>query len=335
MIQFNFKEDLMLIAIALILVPIILWLLITQPVTTFQSSKNETDHVKSENLKKDVYTITEQFSHRGFTDIETLNKTAEFIYKRFSQYTQDVSYQTYQVKDESININEEYRNVSAYFKGTESCSEGHYVIGGHYDTFAGLVGANDNTSAVAALLELARLLKKHPPKCDVQLVAYSLEEPPFFRTQNMGSYIHAKQLEEEKSKVKLAIILDMIGYYNDEENSQNYPLPLLKTFYPNRANFIALVSNMSWENIMHLREAKSIFKETNNLPVYSITAPSFIPGVDFSDHQNYWKLNYPAIFVTDTAFYRSDNYHTEHDKPETLDYERMAKVVESVFHVVR
>lgn len=264
-----------------------------------------------------------------------MDKTAGYIYNTFSKYTENVEYQTFQVNDERIDVNETYRNVIAHFKGTNSCSEGIYIIGAHYDTFSELVGANDNTSAIAALLELARLFEKYPPKCDLQLVAYSLEEPPFFRSEHMGSYIHAKKLKEQNQNVKLAVILDMIGYYNDEENSQNYPLPLLKAFYPNKANFIALVSNMSWDNIMHLREAKSIFKETNNLPVYSITAPSFIPGVDFSDHQNYWAFNYPAIFVTDTAFYRSDNYHTEHDKPETLDYERIAKVVESVFEVVR
>jgi Zn-dependent M28 family amino/carboxypeptidase len=227
----------------------------------------------------------------------------------------------------------EYRNVIANFKGTTTCSEGLTVVGAHYDTYAGFSGANDNTSSVAGLLELARLLKAHPPKCDVQLVAYTLEEPPAFATKKMGSFIHAQRLKEQNIKVKVAIVMETIGVFNDAQDSQNYPVPLMKLYYPNRANFIAVVSNFA--NILEVREAKNILKRTSDLPVYSINAPAIIPGVDFSDHRNYWELNIPSLMITDTAFYRTDTYHTTKDTPETLDYERMAKVVEGVFEMVR
>ena len=88
------------------------------------------------------------------------------------------------------------------------------------------------------------------------------------------------------------------------------------------------------ENILHLRDVKSHFKK-GTLPTYSMSAPSFIPGIDFSDYQSYWKMGYPAILISDTAFYRSDNYHTQKDTPDTLNYENMAKVVDGVFEVVR
>src|SRR5437867_4429211 len=63
-------------------------------------------------------------------------------------------------------------------------------------------------------------------------------------------------------------------------------------------------------------------------------APAWIPGIDFSDHRSYWAQGYPAVMVTDTAFYRNDRYHTPRDTPDTLDYRRMADVVRGVHRAV-
>jgi len=335
MIKFNLKEDIMITLIVLMLFPFIVWFLISQPTFGFGSKKSETTYVKSENLKHHVYTIVETFNDRGYTNTEMLDNTAEYIYNEFSKYSDDVSYQDFEVEAFLDDPKRGYKNVIANFRGAEKCDDEVYIVGAHYDTFAGFAGANDNTSAIAGILELARLFKEHPPKCNLQIVAYSLEEPPFFRTEKMGSFIHAKSLQEKNTKVKLAIVLDMIGFYSDEENSQSYPFSFMAWYYPSKANFVSIVSNLSLENILHTRDAKSIFKVSSDLPVYSINAPSFVPGIDFSDHQNYWKLGYPAIFISDTAFYRSDNYHTVKDTPNTLDYEKMAKVVEGVFEFIK
>jgi len=178
------------------------------------------------------------------------------------------------------------------------------------------------------------LFKDNPPKCTLQIVAYTLEEPPFFRTRKMGSFIHAQSLKNSGQKVKLAIVLDMIGFFSDEENSQSYPLSLMSLYYPSKANYISIVSNLSFKNIQYVRKIKSVFSYTSKLPTYSINAFSFLPGIDFSDHHNYWKFDYPAILITDTAFYRSDNYHTMNDTPDTLNYEKMAKVIGGVFNMV-
>ena len=320
--------------VVLTLFPFIVWFLISQPTFGFQSKKSETTFVKAENLKSHVYTIVETFNDRGYTNTEMLDNTAEYIYNEFAKYSDEVSYQNFEVEGFLDDPKRGYKNVIANFKGAESCDDEVYIVGAHYDTFAGFAGANDNTSAIAGLLELARLLKDNPPKCNLQIVAYSLEEPPFFRTEKMGSFVHAQSLKENGTKVKLAIVLDMIGFYSDEENSQSYPFPFMAWYYPSKANFISIVGDLSLTNILHVRDAKSHFKKSD-LSVYSINAPSFVPGIDFSDHQNYWKLGYPAIFITDTAFYRSDNYHTVKDTPDSLDYEKMAKVVEGVFEVVR
>ena len=323
----------MTVLIAVLVFITIVWFMVAQPTFTSQCKRDSVEHIKAENLKEYVYTIVEKFNDRVYSNMEMLNGTATYIYDEFSKYSDEVSYQTYELKEFVDNEVFEYKNVIANFKGTSNCSEGLIIVGGHYDTFGGHAGANDNTSAVAGLLELARVLKANPPKCNVQIVAYTLEEPPAFGTEKMGSFIHAKRLKEKNVKVKVAIVLDMIGFYSDEENSQAYPAPLMDLYYPKQANFISVVSNFT--NILEVREAKNILKETSNLPVYSINAPAMIPGIDFSDHRNYWKFDYPALMISDTAFYRSNNYHTENDKPDTLDYEKMAKVLEGVFEIVR
>ena len=76
-------------------------------------------------------------------------------------------------------------------------------------------------------------------------------------------------------------------------------------------------------------------RSATTLPVQSINAPTWIPGIDFSDHASFWAAGMPALMVTDTAFYRNPHYHRSSDLPNTLDYPRMAQVVEAVLAVVR
>jgi len=167
----------------------------------------------------------------------------------------------------------------------------------------------------------------------VELVAYSLEEPPHFRTESMGSAVHAASLEAKKARVRAMISLEMIGCFSDEKDSQAYPLGVLKLLYPSTGNFIAVVGRIGGGRLV--RVVKTAMRAATRLPVESINAPGFIPGIDFSDHLSYWEHGYPAVMVTDTAFYRNPRYHTSDDTPDTLDYERMALVVDGVVAAVR
>ena len=321
--------------ITLLLLALIPIYLVTQPTLRLQRSKEKPRLIKAENLKEHVYTIVERFYDRSYKNIAMLDDTAQYIHEHFAKYCDDVKLEPFKVKSFSLKGEYlEYQNVVATFEGSEG-KEGEYiVVGGHYDTFAGHAGANDNTSAVAGLMELSRVLSLHPPKSNIILIAYCLEEPPFFGTQKMGSFKHAQNLKLENKNVKLAIVMDMIGFYSLEKGSQQYPIPLMKLFYPDSANYISVVSNLSWKNIFYTRKTKNIFKQSSNLPVYSINAPISMDGIDFSDHRNYWKFDYPAIMITDTAFYRTDNYHTPNDTPDTLNYENMAKVMDGIFELV-
>lgn len=208
------------------------------------------------------------------------------------------------------------------------------VIGAHYDSAGKLPGADDNASGVAGLLELARMLYSKPPTDRTfELVFFASEEPPYFGTEHMGSYHHAHKKDQHRA---LILVLEMIGYFSDEPQSQHYPSPVLAALYPTTGNFIALVSNL--DATQAVRQSKGLFtayfEYHGHLDVVSLTAPTFIRGVDFSDHRNYWETGVPALMVTDTAFYRNAYYHTEYDTYEKLDYEKMAHVVNAVFVTV-
>ena len=206
------------------------------------------------------------------------------------------------------------------------------VIGAHYDGCEPFPAADDNASGVAVLLELARLLAANPPKGRVELVAWSLEEPPYFRTVSMGSYFHARSLADGKVKVRAAISLETMGFYKDEAGTQHFPAPGLSLLYSTQANYLAVVGDLG--QIGLTRKVKAAMKAGSPLPVFSINAPVAIPGIDFSDHLNYWKFGYPAVMITDTAFNRNANYHTQTDTLDTLDYPRLAQATEGVFEAV-
>ena len=195
-----------------------------------------------------------------------------------------------------------------------------------------LPGADDNASGVAGLIELAYLLGKTSLPVRVELVAFTLEEPPFFRTPFMGSAIHAASLKKQGVKVRIMFALEMIGFFSDASHSQGFPLSILRLFYPSQGNFIAVVGKLGQGSVV--RRVKQAMRGPSLLPVYSINAPRFVPGIDFSDHLNYWEAGYEAVMITDTAFYRNQGYHTLQDTPDTLDYERMAMVVQGVYAAI-
>ncbi|MBI5150351.1 MAG: M28 family peptidase [Candidatus Omnitrophica bacterium] len=214
-----------------------------------------------------------------------------------------------------------YRNIVV---GTNKSFTGeHIIIGAHYDSCFN-PGADDNASGIAGLLELARMLKKPDLKVPVMFVAFTNEEPPFFMTGQMGSAVFVRALKESSVKVKAAVILEMIGYYPDGLFSQKY-LPLLGPFYPNKADFVAIVGNFASRGVVDFLD--NDFKRHQYFPVCALIAPSFVPGINFSDHWSFWQEGYPAVMITDTAYLRNKNYHTATDTVTTLDYEKMAKVV--------
>ena len=205
------------------------------------------------------------------------------------------------------------------------------LVGAHYDTVRGTPGADDNASGIAALLELTRMFATAETARTLRFVAFVNEEPPFFFWSQMGSGVYAEAAKTRGENIRLMISLEMLGAYNEQPGSQSYPL-LLRHFYPGRANFIAMVSNRASRK--ELSQFVAAFKSRSDFPVESLATFEIIPGVAWSDHLSFWRAGYPAIMVTDTAFYRNAAYHTADDTPEKLNYPAMARVVEGLFHAL-
>ena len=272
------------------------------------------------NLRKDLLTITQTKNFRNFQHVETLDAVANYIQSEFKKISPVISEQEYYAEGRK------YRNVICSF---DTDHVERIIIGAHYDVCEDQQGADDNASGIAGLLELARMLKNYHGKYRIDLVAYSLEEPPFFKTAYMGSYVHAKYLHEHKIKVKGMISLEMIGYFSDQKNSQHYPLGIFKLFYGNRGNFITIVRKFS--NGSFCRKFTRKMKKNAEVKTKTFKGPKWVEGVDFSDHLNYWLFGYSALMITDTSFFRNENYHNEGDTVDKLDIKRMAEVVDGVY----
>lgn len=205
------------------------------------------------------------------------------------------------------------------------------VIGAHYDTVVHSPGADDNASGVAVLLELARLMRSETPQRTIRLVAFANEEPPFYFSDEMGSRHYARSCKEHGEKIVAMLSLETMGHYSDTLNSQHYPFPL-GLFYPNTGNFLAFVGNLPSRPLLH--RAINTFRQQAAIPSQGLAAPGMITGIAWSDHWSFWQEGYPGIMLTDTAFFRSSLYHTAGDTEETLDYDRLARVVGGLLHTV-
>ena len=276
-------------------------------------------------LRSDVEALTGLPGFRCFERPDDLDRAATWVRSALEESGLPVEEQPFGVGGWT------YKNFIARYGPV---SAPLLVIGAHYDVCGEQPGADDNASAVAGLLELARLLGRHRPEMThrVELALWPLEEPPNFRTPDMGSAVHADLLAHRNADVSGMICLEMIGYFSDEPGSQEYPAPGMGLFYPSRGIFISVVGNgSSW---WFTRRVKARMAGATELPVRSINAPTVVPGVDFSDHLNFWRHGWNAVMITDTAFFRNPNYHEVTDTPDTLDYERLAHVVTGVYAAV-
>lgn len=289
----------------------VLWYLTTLPFTNPVPWRGE--RASSDALSRHVHRLALDLPPRG-DDPQALAASAAYIFDEFRRYG-DPQYQEFEVRGAT------YKNVLLRF---ENGGAKKVVVGAHYDAYAGLPGADDNASGTAGVLELARLIAQKAPGIDVELVAYALEEPPYFATEDMGSFHHAKG-----DNADLVIVLEMIGYFSDKAGSQQYPVPSLEHLYSDVGDFIALVGR--FEEIFPVRTMKAAMQGAANLKVQSLTFAPVLPGIALSDHRNYWALGRKAVMVTDTALARNPYYHTPDDTPDKLDYRKMADVVTGIY----
>jgi Zn-dependent M28 family amino/carboxypeptidase len=223
---------------------------------------------------------------------------------------------------------EEGENLIAEIGGNDEI----VVVGAHYDTVEGSPGADDNASGVAALIAIARASIDARPKRTLRFAFFANEEPPHFQTQSMGSWRYARRCRDRRERVVAMLSLESLGYYDDAPGTQQYP-PLMAPFYPGTANFIGFAGNLASRALV--KECTRSFRRHSSVPAESAALPELVPEIGWSDQWAFWRCGWPALMVTDTAPFRNPHYHASTDTPDTLDYERLARVTEGLIGVVQ
>lgn len=267
-------------------------------------------------LRQHVQTLAGEIGERNIYREAALNAAANYIEVELADSGHTVKRQSYRARGV------ECCNLEVVLPGRRWPEES-LVVGAHYDTVWKSPGADDNASAVAALIEIARLLKDAAPGRTLKLVAFVNEEPPFFFWSEMGSQIYARAARSRRENIRMMISLEMLGYYRDTPGSQAYP-PLFKHFHPDRGNFIGFVSNIGSRHVM--RRAEQAFRRHSDFPLETTAAFGWIPGIAWSDHISFWRAGYRGFMCTDTAFFRNPHYHGTDDTPDKLDYPRMTRL---------
>ncbi|GAA4354013.1 M28 family peptidase [Hymenobacter saemangeumensis] len=273
-------------------------------------------------LQADVAFLTSIHPARNCHNLTSLNKAADYIKGAFEKLDCAIAEQQFKADGRL------YRNIIASFGPPEA---ERIVLGAHYDVCGDQPGADDNASAVAGLLETARLLHQNKPKLSLRIdfVAYPNEEPPYFATDYMGSAVHANSLKKAGAKVRAMICYEMIGYFSDAPNSQSFPNEALARMYPSTGNFIVVVGKTGQEAITE--RVQRLMQPHAKIDVQRINLPESMGLAGLSDHRNYWRCGYQAVMINDTSFLRNPNYHQKTDTIDTLDFPRMAEVVNGVY----
>jgi Zn-dependent M28 family amino/carboxypeptidase len=247
-----------------------------------------------------------------------LNEAAEYIHHHFAL-------NGYAVIEHSYGAgSQQFRNISVELAGVNLPGE-IIVVGAHYDSVVGSPGADDNASGIAALLELARLLKGKRFSRTIRLIAFPNEEMPLGLTDLSGSVVSANESAMQHEDIVGMFSLEMLGYYSYSKNSQHFPKGVPPIF-PEEGNFIAFVANIASRSL--LRSAIKCFRQQNIFPSEGLAVPEIlVPAIARSDNRSYWRAGFRAVMITDTAEFRNPHYHAGSDLPDTLDYQGFARVV--------
>lgn len=275
-------------------------------------------------LRRDLEILAGQIGDRNLCRPRAYQMAADWLATSLAKSGYDVQRQTYKVQGQPC------ANLFVEIAG-DNRREEIVVVGAHYDSVAGTVGANDNGTGSVAVLALARRFAKSKPSRTLRFVLFANEEPPYFQTGDMGSLVYARRCKANKENVVAMLSLETIGYYSDAKNSQNYPPPF-SLFYPSTGNFIGFVGNTKSAELV--TKCVGSFRQHAQFPSEGAAAPGQIQGVGWSDHWSFWQAGYPALMVTDTAPFRYPHYHQRSDTPDKVDYGKMARVVDGLQGVI-
>ena len=271
----------------------------------------------AKNTREIIHHLSVDLGERTIRKFENLDRARAFIIQYFTRYGVVPSEETYTVNGRTVS------NIIAEIRGTE-LPDTIILVGAHYDTIEDTPGADDNASGIAGLLELFRLLSPMKFRKTVRFVAFTLEEPPFFSTELMGSMVNAKNCRKRKDNIELMVCLEMLGF-GSRKCHQDYPLNHNKKEFPAYGNYMSIISLPS--NAPYVYLWKKIYNSRAHCKIFEYIGPASIPGMDLSDHMSFIRNGYKAIMISDTGFYRNKNYHSPDDTIDTINFRLLANTV--------
>jgi Zn-dependent M28 family amino/carboxypeptidase len=275
--------------------------------------------------KNTVETLSVQIGERSSVVYENIEKARQYIYDTFAEMGGHPSYDFYTVEGK------QYANIVVEIEGKGKRKNEIVIIGAHYDTVEGSSGANDNATGIAGLLELYRILSQHKTGRTIRLVAFTLEEPPYFNSECMGSMVYASRCAKKAEIVSLMVSLDMIGY-GGMFVKQNYPFEEMKNKYPTTGDFLSVATLPCYSSQAFLW--KKLFNQYAKNKLHEFVAPASVEGISYSDHLSFHKMGYPSLLISDTGLYRNENYHTENDTVDTVNFRFLAENIVNIGHTI-
>lgn len=276
---------------------------------------------QAQRMYEDVSFLTQLRPFRNYENLESLAAVVNYLKEELKLLSLGFFEQKWMAEGN------EYTNLIHSYQPSNTR---RLIMGAHYDVCGDQPGADDNGSAVAGLIETIRLLYENNLELDygIDFVFYCLEEPPFFNTEEMGSYVHAKSVSKNKENIIGMICYEMIGYFSDKRGSQGFPHPALKLLYPSTANFIMTVGVPEYKEFNQM--IYKGMKKGSEIKVCHFAHSLGRRLAGMSDQRNYWKFGIPALMINDTSFERNPHYHKLTDDIDTLDFDRMSQVIDSM-----
>jgi Zn-dependent M28 family amino/carboxypeptidase len=277
-----------------------------------------------EALTRDVDLLAAQLGPRNLYHYAALTRAADHCERSFREMGYTPLLQQYQARHRS------FRNISAEIEGSARPEE-IVVIGAHYDSHKNSPGANDNASAIAALLHLGRAFAGSKPARTIRLVAFTNEESPFTRTRQMGSRVYANQCRMQGENVVAMLGLEMLGCHLPAKGAQW--LSLGGYFLPRHGDFLAIVGNRASRPL--LDRVAQVLGADPELRIFPVTLPTHFPGARSSDHWSFWMEGFQAVMATDTGPLRYRHYHRRSDTPDKVNFAWLAQTAVALERVIR
>lgn len=261
--------------------------------------------------------LSVDIGERTIRKYENLEESRRYIIDYFTRYGGLPREEAYVASGHRV------ANIITEIRGTEH-PEQILLVGAHYDTIEDTPGADDNASGIAGLLEMYRLVSGARYKKTARFVAFTLEEPPFFSTDLMGSMVHARNCRKRRDRIDLMVCLEMMGF-GSRRCHQDYPVNHNREEYPVYGSYMSVISLPSNAGPVH--EWRKVYNDHARCKIYEYIGPASIPGMDLSDHMSFIRSGYPAIMLSDTGFYRNKHYHSPDDTYETINFKFLSESI--------